>query len=73
MAGTEEHIASLLQSAIQLNSPNLDRANTSVLDESLGFSNQNVGESGNSLGLAFIQISPCNILCKHRNFLALIL
>ncbi|RZB86819.1 serine/threonine-protein kinase TIO-like isoform X1 [Glycine soja] len=43
---TEEHIASLLQSAIQLNSPNLDRANTSVLDESLGFSNQNVGESG---------------------------
>ncbi|KAK7393136.1 hypothetical protein VNO78_21601 [Psophocarpus tetragonolobus] len=46
MAGTEEHIASPLQSEVQLNGPNLDRANPSVLDESPGFSNKNVGESG---------------------------
>jgi len=68
MAGMEAHIASPPQSAVQLNSPILDRANSSVLDESPVFSNQNVGESGNSLGLAYIQINPCNILCKHRNF-----
>ncbi|TKY53544.1 Serine/threonine-protein kinase TIO [Spatholobus suberectus] len=46
MVGKEEHIASPLQSEVQLNGPNLDRANSSVLDESPGFSNQNVGESG---------------------------
>ncbi|KAG4394623.1 hypothetical protein GLYMA_20G069750v4 [Glycine max] len=46
MAGMEAHIASPPQSAVQLNSPILDRANSSVLDESPVFSNQNVGESG---------------------------
>ncbi|KHM99314.1 Serine/threonine-protein kinase 36 [Glycine soja] len=44
--GMEAHIASPPQSAVQLNSPILDRANSSVLDESPVFSNQNVGESG---------------------------
>nr|KYP49748.1 Serine/threonine-protein kinase 36 [Cajanus cajan] len=46
MAGMEEHIASPLKNEVQLNGPNIDRANSKVLDESPGFSNQNVGESG---------------------------
>ncbi|KAL6571111.1 hypothetical protein OROGR_000661 [Orobanche gracilis] len=46
-AGLEDHITSPLQSGAQFNGPNLERANSSVLDESPGFSNQNdVGESG---------------------------
>ncbi|RDX89386.1 Serine/threonine-protein kinase TIO, partial [Mucuna pruriens] len=45
VAGMEELIASPLQNEVQLNGPNLDRANSSVLDESPGFSNKNVGES----------------------------
>jgi len=51
MVGKEGHIASPLQSEAQLNGPNLDRTNSSVLDESPGFSKQNIGESGNSLAL----------------------
>ncbi|XP_019433864.1 PREDICTED: serine/threonine-protein kinase TIO [Lupinus angustifolius] len=44
---TEDHIASPLQSDAQFNGPNIERANSSVLDESPGFSNQNaVGETG---------------------------
>lgn len=51
IAGFEDRIASPLQSEAQFNGPNLERANSSVLDESPGFSNQNaVGESGNFLG-----------------------
>ncbi|KAF1899134.1 hypothetical protein Lal_00019256 [Lupinus albus] len=43
----KDHIASPLQSDAQFNGPNIERANSSVLDESPGFSNQNaVGESG---------------------------
>ncbi|CAJ1967824.1 unnamed protein product [Sphenostylis stenocarpa] len=46
MVGMEEDFASPLQSEVQLKGPNLDRTNSSVLDESPGFSNQNIGESG---------------------------
>ncbi|QCE05522.1 fused [Vigna unguiculata] len=46
MAGMEGHIASPLQSEAQLNGHNIDRTNSSVLDDSPGFSNQNIGESG---------------------------
>ncbi|OIW21789.1 hypothetical protein TanjilG_10829 [Lupinus angustifolius] len=42
----KDHIASPLQSDAQFNGPNIERANSSVLDESPGFSNQNaVGET----------------------------
>ncbi|XP_047161227.1 serine/threonine-protein kinase TIO isoform X1 [Vigna umbellata] len=46
MAGMEGHIASPLQSEAQLNGHNIDRTNSSVLDDSPGFSNQNIVESG---------------------------
>ncbi|KAL2326660.1 hypothetical protein Fmac_025718 [Flemingia macrophylla] len=46
MKGMEEHNTSPLQNEGQLNVPNIDMANCKVLDESPGFSNQNVGESG---------------------------
>ncbi|KAK8468159.1 hypothetical protein PHAVU_007G241300 [Phaseolus vulgaris] len=46
MVGAERHIASPLQSEAQLNGPNLDRTNSSVLDESPVFSDQNIGDTG---------------------------
>ncbi|KAK7290480.1 hypothetical protein RIF29_04930 [Crotalaria pallida] len=46
-AGFENHIAPPLQSDAEFNGSNIERANSSVLDESPGFSNQNaVEESG---------------------------
>ncbi|KAJ1395017.1 Serine/threonine-protein kinase, active site [Sesbania bispinosa] len=46
-SGLEENIASPLKTEAQLNGPNINRTNSSVPDESPGFSNQNaVGESG---------------------------
>ncbi|XP_022640398.1 serine/threonine-protein kinase TIO isoform X2 [Vigna radiata var. radiata] len=44
--GMEGHIASPLQSEAQLNGHNIDRTNSSVLDDSPGISNQNIVESG---------------------------
>ncbi|XP_058724039.1 serine/threonine-protein kinase TIO-like isoform X1 [Vicia villosa] len=45
--GLAEHISSPLQNEAQLNSPNMNKTNSKVLDESSGFSNQNdVAESG---------------------------
>jgi len=59
MAGMEGHIASPLQSEAQLNGHNIDRTNSSVLDDSPGFSNQNIGESGTSVCfiVQYMQIS----------------
>jgi len=73
MVGAERHIASPLQSEAQLNGPNLDRTNSSVLDESPVFSDQNIGDTGNSLGFIHCSLYANNIFGwgKHNLVFAL--
>lgn len=59
MAGMEGHIASPLQSEAQLNGHNIDRTNSSVLDDSPGISNQNIVESGNPPGFIAHHMPIC--------------
>ncbi|KOM34342.1 hypothetical protein LR48_Vigan02g049200 [Vigna angularis] len=66
MAGMEGHIASPLQSEAQLNGHNIDRTNSSVLDDSPGFSNQNIVESDVTRMFRPKELIECRIHLKNQ-------